>query len=65
METIVSKNMWLWPPKWRLLFVMAKDKKFNLIPRLGFAERKGKTYFVIVFGKIYVGLRFFNIDDDI
>lgn len=64
MEEIVSKNIWLWPPKWRLVFVMARDKKFNLIPRFGFAERKGKTYFVIISGKIYIGLRLFNIDDN-
>ncbi len=64
MEKIVSKNIWLWPPKWRLVFVMAKDKKFNLILKFGFAESKGKTYFVIMSGKIYIGLRFFSIDDN-
>lgn len=64
MQAMVSQNMWLWPPKWRLVFVMAKDKKFNLIPRFGFTERKGKTYFVIIAGKTYIGLRFFRIDDN-
>jgi len=65
MEAIVSKNMWLWPPKWRWILVIAKNKRFNLIPRFSLSERKGKSYFVIAFGKIYIGLRFFCVDDNI
>lgn len=65
MKAIVSKNIWLWPLNWRLTFVIAKDKKINLVPRIGFSENKGRTYFVIVIGKIYAGLRLFQACEDI
>ena len=64
METIVLKNVWLWPP-WRLIVIVAWGKEFAIIPKFGFYERNNKTYFVMAFGKIYIGLRSFCVDDNI
>jgi hypothetical protein len=48
--------MWLWPP-WKLIVVIARGKEFLIIPKFGFYERKGKIHFVMVFGRIYTGVR--------
>lgn len=57
MEALLTKNIFLWPPAWRMIIVIAKSRKFLIVPKFGFYENKGKTYFVMAFGKIYTGIR--------
>ena len=57
MEALLTKNIFLWPPAWRMIIVIAKSRKFLIFPKFGFYENKGKTYFVMAFGRIYMGIR--------
>lgn len=64
MKLLSSRRIWLWPFADRyLLLVSASDTRFHIMPALGFCERDGRTYFVFVFGRLYVGMRI--IPDDL
>lgn len=57
MEALLTRNIFLWPPAWRMIIVIAKSRKFLVAPKFGFYENKRKTYFVMAFGWIYMGIR--------
>ncbi|MBI5389696.1 hypothetical protein HZB01_04955 [Candidatus Woesearchaeota archaeon] len=58
MKAILNKQFWLWPiMDRRFIFVVAKSKEFIMLPKFGFYEKNGKTYFVAGFGKLHAGMR--------